>query len=75
VNVVSRETGGAAHASDDELARELLGAAQSFTGNLTAVATRLHDRRPELAGHLNQLAADIAGAVLEAIRTWPVPGR
>ena len=60
--------------SDDALARDLLGAAGFFTGQITALAARLRTSRPELADHLNQLAAEVAGAVLEAVRTWPVSG-
>jgi hypothetical protein len=61
--------------ADDELARELLTAACAFTGEVISLAASARYRRPELAAHLEQLAAEVAGIVLDAVRAWPVSGR
>ena len=61
--------------SDDELAREVLGVASMFTAAVTGLAGELRDGRPELAAHLEQLAAEVAGCVLDAVGAWPQAGR
>ena len=60
--------------ADDQLARELLTSASGFTGEVLSLAVSVRDRRPELAAHLEQLAAEVAGSVLDAVSAWPVPG-
>lgn len=61
--------------ADDELARELLTAASAFTGEVISLAASAPVRRPELAAHLEELAAEVAGSVLDAVSAWPVSGR
>ena len=61
--------------ADDQLARELLTAASGFTGEVISLAASARDWRPELAAHLEELAAEVAGIVLDAVSAWPVSGR
>lgn len=61
--------------ADDQLARELLTVASAFTGEVITLATRARGRQPELAQHLEGLAAEVAGCVLDAVSAWPVCGR
>ena len=61
--------------ADDQLARELLTAASGFTGEVLSLAASARVRQPELAAHLEQLAAEVAGCVLEAVGAWPLAGR
>lgn len=73
--VTARRPASLGLASDDELARELLSAASMFTAAVTALAGGLQEGRPELAAHLEQLAAEVAGCVLDAVGAWPQAGR
>lgn len=61
--------------ADDQLARELLTAASAFTGEVISLAASARVRWPELAAHLEDLAAEVAGSVLDAVSAWPVSGR
>jgi hypothetical protein len=61
--------------ADDQLARELLTAASAFTGEVISLSASARVRRPELAAHLEDLAAEVAGSVLDAVSAWPVSGR
>lgn len=61
--------------ADDQLARELLAAASAFTGEVLSLAAWVRGWRPELAAHLEDLAAEVAGSVLDAVSAWPVSGR
>ena len=60
--------------ADDQLARGLLTAATVFTGEVIALAASARRRRPELAAHLEELAAEVAGVVLDAVSAWPALG-
>jgi hypothetical protein len=60
--------------ADDRLARELLTAASAFTGEMISLADRARGRQPELARHLEELAAEVAGSVLDAVSAWPALG-
>jgi len=61
--------------ADDRLARELLAAASGFTGEVIALAASTRGRQPELAAHLEELAAEVAGSVLDAVSAWPLRRR
>jgi len=61
--------------ADDQLARELLTTASAFTSEVLSLAAGARvQRRLELAAHLEQLAAEVAGTVLDAVSAWPVAG-
>jgi hypothetical protein len=60
---------------DDRLARDLLRAASVFTGEVLALASGACRSDSELGVHLEELAAEVAGSVLDAISAWPVCGR
>jgi len=61
--------------ADDRLARELLTAASAFTGEVISLSASVRACRPELAVHLEELAAEVAGVVLDAVSAWPARGR
>jgi hypothetical protein len=61
--------------ADDQLARDLLTAASAFTGEVISLAASARVLRPELAAHLEELTAEVAGIVLDAVSAWPVSGR
>lgn len=61
--------------TDDQLARELLTAASAFTDEVLSLAADKSVLRPELVAHLEHLAAEVAGVVLDAVDAWPVARR
>ncbi len=60
--------------ADDALARGLLTAASVFTGEVISLSASARVCRPELAAYLEELAAEVAGVVLDAVSGWPAQG-
>ena len=60
---------------DDLLMRVVLAAAnQAVTSLSTAARTHVHER-PAVTAHIEELAQQIAGITLDALRTWPDAAR
>ncbi len=59
------------HTAESLSLSDILAAANDAVTRMSRTARRREFDRPAVAAHINELAQQIAGVTLDALRTWP----